>query len=56
MKRSKLQRLEVYVEPAIAKALIALSEGEDRTVSNYVARILGEHVEEHAVGRRKRKE
>lgn len=56
MKRSKLQRLEVYVEPSIAKALVGLAEGDDRTVSNYVARVLGEHVEEHVTGRRKRKD
>lgn len=56
MKRSKLQRLEVYVEPAVAKALVGLAEGDDRTVSNYIARVLAEHIEEHVTGRRKRKD
>jgi hypothetical protein len=56
MKRAKLQRLEVYVDPALARALGGLADMEDRTVSNYVARVLAEHVEAHATGRRRRKD
>jgi hypothetical protein len=55
MKRVKLQRLEVYVDPFLAKALIGLADGEKRTLSNYVALVLAEHVEEHVSGQRKRK-
>jgi hypothetical protein len=55
MKRVKLQRLEVYVDPFLAKALIGLADGEKRTLSNYVALVLAEHVEEHVFGQRKRK-
>jgi len=55
-KRTKLQRLEIYVDPSLAKALTALADGEDRTLSNYVARVLAEHVEDHVAGRRRRKD
>ncbi len=56
MKRGKLQRLEVYVDPTLAKALSGLADAERRTLSNYVAGLLAEHVEEHVQGRRKRKD
>lgn len=49
MKRSvkqsaKLQRLEIYVDPKVAKVLIGLAKVEDRTLSHFVARVLAEYV------------
>jgi hypothetical protein len=40
----KLKRLDIYVEPDIEKALAIAAAQDGRTMSNYVGRLLGEHV------------
>jgi len=45
MKRGKLQRLEIFVDPEVAAVLSRSAAGDGRTVSNYIARVLAEHVE-----------
>ena len=45
MKRGKLQRIEIYVHPEVAAVLSRSAAGENRTVSNYIAQVLAEHVE-----------
>jgi uncharacterized protein (DUF1778 family) len=49
----KLKRIDVYVEPAIEKALARAAANDDRTLSNYVARVLSEYVEEYLSPRKK---
>jgi hypothetical protein len=40
-KRTKLIRLEVYVDPVLAKLVVNGAARNERTVSNYISRILG---------------
>jgi hypothetical protein len=44
MKRGKLQRVEIYVDPEVIAVLTRSAAREGRTVSNYIARVLAEHV------------
>lgn len=52
----KLKRTEVYLEPATEKALREAAAQDDRTVSNYIARVLDEYVETVLTTRKRKKE
>jgi predicted HicB family RNase H-like nuclease len=52
----KLKRIDVYVEPALEKALSQAASEDDRTLSNYIARVLDEYVETFLTSRKRKKE
>jgi predicted HicB family RNase H-like nuclease len=41
----KMHRLEIYVDPEVAKVLVKAAAKDGRTASNYIARVLAEYVE-----------
>jgi hypothetical protein len=44
-KRVKLRRVDVYLDPTLAKVLSIAARREDRTLSNYISRVLDRHVD-----------
>lgn len=51
----KLKRTDVYLEPTTEKALKEAAARDGRTMSNYISRVLDEHVETSLTVVRKRK-
>jgi hypothetical protein len=52
-KRSKLRRIEIYVEPTVADALMVAAKRDRRTLSNYIAGVLDVYVDEYLAKRGK---